>query len=105
MLLRILPGDLYARGSEFFMITILKDDSLFANVYTSHDDFLRAFSDLMVKYPLRLWELRRVSGENFDLVVAKKDDGWVVCLDPLMPVSDDDPVLVKCVKKEIKVSS
>jgi len=90
---------------RFFMITVLKDKTLFANIYEDHDEFLSAFNSFKDKYAVGLWELRKVSGDNFDLVVAKKDDGWVVCLNPLERIGDDDPDFVKCVKKEVVVSS
>ena len=90
---------------RFFMITVLKDKILFANVYSDHEEFLSAFNSFKDKYAVGLWELRKVSGDSFDLVVAKKDDSWVACLNPLEAISDDNPDLVKCVKKEITVSS
>jgi len=90
---------------KFFMITILKDDALFANVYNDYNEFLNAFRTFKDKYPVRIWELRDAFGEDFDLVIAKKDARWVACLNPVEPIVDGDPDFVKCVKKEIKITS
>lgn len=89
---------------SFYMLTILRDDGLFANVYDDYSSFLNAFRTFKSKYPVRAWLLSKVSGSVFDLVVARRDGSLVACLNPLEEIGDNSSDFVKCVKKELNIS-
>ncbi len=89
---------------KFYMLTILKDGNLFANIYENHKDFLDSFNKFKDTYPIRAWELIKTVGEKFDLIVAKQDDAFVACLEPIRKIDDNESDFVKCIKKEIDVS-
>lgn len=89
---------------KFYMLTILKDDNLFANIYDKYDDFIGSLESLRDKYPLRAWELVKTMGDKFDLIVTKDNNSYVACLEPKREISDDEKDFVKCIKKEIDTS-
>lgn len=88
---------------KLFMLTILKNDSLFANVYKDEQELEKDISFYKEKYPLRLFRLEKVSGLSFDLAVIKEDDKMSVALEPQKFIPDDAKNVIKCKKKELDI--
>lgn len=86
------------------MITILKEEKLFANVYDNYKGFLESFKVLSTKYPIRLWQLTKTLGSEFDLIISKEKDKLIACLNPKEKIEDESKEFIKCIKKEIHMS-
>ena len=88
---------------DFFLLTIRKEDELFANVYKDEASLKKAIKVYEEKYPLRLFSLKKTFGTSFDLAVAKQDNQLIACLGPKEDIPDKIKNITKCKKKEIDI--
>jgi hypothetical protein len=86
---------------DFYLLTIRKDDQLYANVYEDEKSLREAITSYHEKYPLKLFRLVKTFGTSYDLAVAKKDNRLVVCLGPKKDIPDNVVNVFKCKKKEL----
>jgi|GEM_PF-2130120 len=86
---------------DFYLLTINKDNQLYANVYEDMKLLKEAIRFFEQKYPIKLFALAKTSGKKYDLALARKDDSFVVCLGPKIELSDSTKGIIKCRKKEI----
>jgi hypothetical protein len=90
---------------SLYLLTIKKDNQLFANVYQDKDILKEAICSFSKKYPLKLFMLTKSFGNAYDLAVAEKDDELVVCLGPKKDIPDNTSNVIKCKKKEIEIEN
>ncbi|MBW2992341.1 hypothetical protein KY345_03950 [Candidatus Woesearchaeota archaeon] len=93
-----------AEEIDFFLLTIRKDDELFANIYKDEDTLKKAVKIYSEKYPVRIFTLTKTFGTSYDIAVAEKDNKLVACLGPKEDIPDNIKNITKCKKKEIDVS-
>lgn len=86
---------------DFYLLTILKDEQLYANVYDNEDELRKAIEQFSEKYALRLFALTKTFGPSFDIAVAEQDNKLVACLGPKKDIPDNAKNVTKCKKKEI----
>lgn len=86
---------------DFYLLTIRKDEQLYANVYEDEKSLREAIISYHEKYPLKLFRLVKTFGPSYDLAVAKKDSSLVVCLGPKEDIPDNASNVFKCKKKEM----
>ncbi len=85
----------------YYMLTIFKDNMLFANIYDNKDKFLKEHSFYSKKYPVRTFELKPARGEKFDVVITEANGKLVACLKPKEEIKDKK--FVKCLRKEYRI--
>lgn len=93
-----------AEEIDFYLLTILKDEQLFANVYKNKSAVKAAIQTFSEKYPLRLFSLTKTFGTAYDVAVAEQDNKLVACLGPKEDIPDNTKNITKCKKKEIDIS-
>lgn len=82
----------------YYMLTILKDDIGYANIYTSITELRKAFKGFSERYPVRIFELAP-DEKNFNIVLAKVKGKLIACLGPKTEQLDKD--FIRCSKREM----
>ncbi len=88
---------------KFWMLTILKDKKLHANIYSNKTALLEAI-DKFSYLPRRLFELTQTESEDFDLAVIKKGKTYVAALGAKEKIENNE-FITKCIKKEIDLKT
>lgn len=92
------------KSINFYLLTIRKDNQLYANVYKDKNKITKAIKLYSEKYPLRLFTLTKTFGQSFDLAIAEQDDKLITCLGPKKDIPDNAKNITKCKKKEIDIN-
>lgn len=86
----------------FFLLTIMKDEKLHANVYTDKESLVNAI-ETFKPLPLRLFLLTPTEDELYDVCLINIGPRYIVGLGSKGKIKNDD-TYTKCNKKEIDIN-
>lgn len=87
---------------KFYLLTILKDKKLFANIYETKKTLFESI-DKLQDLPMRLFELVPTNNDIFDVCVVKIGKKYVAALGAKKKIKNDK-YFTKCTKREVSLA-